>query len=123
MKRVFALLLAILTVLAVFTACAQNDATPKKLYLRVTHADGSAKEFQFTTTADNLADALIEQKLVEERAKKDGVYDVVDGEKADWSDGEAWWCFSKAGVDLTVGLEQQKIADGDRYEAVFKRGM
>lgn len=98
MKRVFALLLAILTVLAVFTACAQNDATPKKLYLRVTHADGSAKEFQFTTTADNLADALIEQKLVEERAKKDG-------------------------VDLTVGLEQQKIADGDRYEAVFKRGM
>lgn len=136
MKKILALILTLCMVLSLFVGCApaNNDSTgpenngttasaEKAVKFRVTHADGSEKDFDLKTSAENLADALIEAGLVEERAKQDGVYDVVDGEKADWNDGEAWWCFSKDGVDLTVGIEKQPIADGEQYEATFKRGM
>lgn len=125
MKRIFAMILSVCLVLSLFVGCVTENPgeTQKTISFRVTHADGTSKDFEIRTAAENLADALIEQGIVEERAKQDGVYDVVDGEKADWNDGEAWWCFSKLGVDLTVGIEQQSIADGEHYEATFKRGM
>lgn len=88
----------------------------------VTHDDGSEKEFEITTTATTLADALLQEKLVEESAQSAGLYDVVDGEKADWNDNEAWWCFYKAGEMLSVGINETTIADGETYEAVFTHG-
>lgn len=88
----------------------------------VTHDDGSEKEFEITTTATTLADALLQEKLVEESTESAGMYDVVDGEKASWDDGEAWWCFSKGGEMLPVGINETTIADGETYEAVFTHG-
>ena len=57
-----------------------------------------------------------------ESAGSAGLYDVIDGEKADWNDGEAWWCISKDGTPLSVGMKQTPLADGDHFEAVFTRG-
>lgn len=88
----------------------------------VTHDDGSEKKFEITTTATTLAGALLQENLVEESAESAGFYDVVDGEKASWDNGEAWWRFTKDGVELPTGLDETTIADGETYEAVFAHG-
>lgn len=125
MKRIIALLLTALLVCSILAGCAPQaaDNTSKAITFRVTHADTSTKDFQFTTTASTLAEALIEQGIIVAGSGDNGLYNTIDGETADWNDGESWWCFSKGGVDLTVGIEQQQITDGEHYEAIFKRGM
>ncbi|MGN1307765.1 MAG: hypothetical protein ACI4V3_08870 [Faecousia sp.] len=88
----------------------------------VTHADGSERTFELETEKSSLAEALLTEGLVAESAESAGLYDVVDGEKADWNDGEAWWCFFCNGEALTVGIAQTTLEDGASYAAVFTRG-
>ena len=71
---------------------------------------------------DNISEALLENNLVVESAGSSGLYDTVDGEMADWDDGEAWWCFSCNGEALMVGIDDTELTDGASYEAVFTRG-
>lgn len=124
MKRMTAILLLI-GMLCGLTGCyvqsAQQSET-KHITFTVIHADGTEKVFRIDTEQATLAEALKAEKLVEESADSAGLYDVVDGEKADWNDGEAWWCFSQNGEALTVGIEQVVLADGENYTAVFTRG-
>ncbi|MBQ7935662.1 MAG: hypothetical protein IJ333_04870, partial [Clostridia bacterium] len=70
--------------------------------------------------AEYLADALVEEGLIEYAA--DGLYTTIDGITADWSVDESWWCISKDGVSLNVGMNQQPIADGEHYEATYTIG-
>ncbi len=104
-----------------YVRSAQENET-MQITFAVTHADGSEKSFELETEKTNLADALLAEGLVAESAESAGLYDVVDGEKADWDDGEAWWCFFVNGEALTVGLEQTVLEDGASYAAVFTRG-
>ncbi len=120
MKRLTALLLALLLVLAL-TACA-SGGTQKEIVFEVTHADGSVKTYTIQTEAQTLAEALTKEGLIAEDAQSPGLYNLIDGELADWNDGEAWWCISKDGVSLSVGMQDTLIADGEHYEAVFSRG-
>lgn len=123
MKRITAIFLAIFLLLSL-TACMSNKQTGalKEITFEVTHADGSVKEFSIQTDAETLAEALTKEGLIVESAGSAGLYDVIDGEKADWNDGEAWWCISKDGTPLSVGMKQTPLADGDHFEAVFTRG-
>ena len=104
----------------VFSPGAQ--AGDKHLEITVTHADGTTKEFEITTSGKTLGDALLQEGLVVESTESAGLYDVVDGEKADWNDGEAWWQFLAGDAALMVGIGEQEIADGESYSAVFTRG-
>lgn len=124
MKRVLSLILAVLLLVSMLCACSgeAKETDGITITFTVTHDDGSEKKFDITTTATTLADALLQEKLVEESADSAGFYDVVDGEKASWDDGEAWWCFSKDGEALPVGIAETTIADGESYEAVFTHG-
>ena len=120
MKRLTAMLLALLLVLAL-TACA-SKGTQKEIVFEVTHADGSVKTYTIQTEAKTLAEALTKEGLISEDAQSPGLYNLIDGELADWSDGEAWWCISRDGTSLSVGMQNTIIADGEHYEAVFTRG-
>lgn len=126
MKRVLSLILAVLLLVSMLCACSgdakETETDGISITFTVTHDDGTEKKFDITTTATTLADALLQEKLVEESAESAGLYDVVDGEKADWNDNEAWWCFYKAGEMLSVGINETEIADGESYEAVFTHG-
>lgn len=119
MKRVFAALLCLCLLLGM-AGCVKEEE--KTITFSVTHADGTTKDFEITTTGKTLADALLQEGLVVESASSAGLYDVVDGEKADWSDGEAWWQFLADGTALMVGIAETEIADGEAYSAVFTRG-
>lgn len=92
----------------------------KAIVFEVVQKDGSSEEFDIATDAEYLADALVEEGLIEYAA--DGLYTTIDGTTADWSVDESWWCISKDGVSLNVGMNQQPIADGEHYEATYTIG-
>ena len=124
MKRIAAIAL-VLCLLCGLAGC-YTDSAPegsRRFTFRVIHEDGSRKVYQITASvAEPLAETLVRHGIVEESAENDGLYDVVDGERADWDDGEAWWCFRKDGQPLTVGIEDVVPENGAVYEAVFTRG-
>ena len=52
----------------------------------------------------------------------DGLYNTIGGVTADWSKDQSWWNIQKDGVALNVGMNDQPIADGEHYEAVYSNG-
>ena len=92
----------------------------KAIVFEVVQKDGSSEEFDLATDAEYLADALVEEGLIEYAA--DGFYTTINGITADWSVDESWWCITKDGVSLEVGMNQQPIADGEHYEATYTLG-
>ena len=92
----------------------------KAITFEVVLKDGSSTERTITTDAEYLADALVEEGLVEYAA--DGFYTTIDGVTADWSVDESWWCITKDGEMTSVGMNQQVIADGEHYEATYTIG-
>lgn len=92
----------------------------KAIVFEVVQKDGSSEEFDLATDAEYLADALVEEGLIEYAA--DGFYTTINGITADWSVDESWWCITKDGVSLEVGMNQQPIANGEHYEATYTLG-
>lgn len=92
----------------------------KAIIFEVVQKDGASKEYEISTDAEYLADALVEAELVEYAA--DGMYNTIAGVTADWSADESWWCISKDGTALAVGMNEQVIADGEHYEATYTIG-
>lgn len=119
MKRLLALLLLACLAISLF-ACGAKAET--KFTFVVTHGDGTEKRFEIETDKKTLGDALLEEKLVVESKSGTGLYDTIDGEKADWDDGEAWWRFTCNGESLTLGITDTALTDGATYEAIFTRG-
>ena len=122
MKRFVRILTAVL-LLCLLVGCVWEDGGGEGSFtFAVTHSDGTVKEFNISAEGKTLAEALSAEGLVTESTESAGLYDVVDGERADWNDGEAWWCYSQDGVPLMVGIQDVTPKDGDRFEAAFMRG-
>ncbi len=92
----------------------------KAITFEVVLKDGSSTEFDLSTDKEYLADALVEEGLVEYAA--DGFYTTINGVTADWSVDQGWWCITKDGEMTAVGMNQLVIADGDHYEATYTIG-
>lgn len=92
----------------------------KAIVFEVVGKDGGSKEYDISTDAEYLADALVEEGLVDYAA--DGMYNTIDGITADWSVDESWWCITKDGEMTAVGMNDQVIADGEHYEATYTIG-
>lgn len=120
---VSAIVLVALLVGAVFLwkgCSAKPETGSKALTFEVVLQDGTSKEYAMKTDAEYLADALVEEGLV--TYAEDGMYTTIADVTADWSKDESWWCISKDGVSLTVGMNDQPIADGEHYEATYTIG-
>lgn len=87
----------------------------KSIEVTVVFADKSQKEYTIQTDTEFLADALLEEKIIEEK-KSDGMYTVIAGERADYTLDNSWWCLTKDGEMASVGINEQPIADGDSFE-------
>ena len=94
----------------------------KALTVEVIHKNGETKTFDFRTDAEFLADALLEQKIVEDNQTAYGLYILTaDGETADEANQE-WWCITKGGESMMTGASETVIADGETYELTFTVG-
>ena len=93
--------------------------------LTVKVVDANAVESTFTvkTDADNLADALLDAKLVD---GEDGAYGLyikyVNGIRADYDLDKAYWSLQKNGEMMMSGASDTPVADGEQYELVYTAG-
>ena len=95
----------------------------KNISVTVIYKDKTDKEYNINTDAEFLSDALLEQGLVtEEEHNGDGMYTVIDGEKADYNIDQSWWCVTKDGEMTNAGMDDLTIADGDKYEITYTIG-
>lgn len=112
-------IIAVLLILLWKTTQQEVSEGAKTITIEVVKAEGDSKEYTFTTEAQYLADALLEQKLAEGDEGEGGLFvTTMAGLKADAGKNE-WWAFYKDGVLLTTFVSDTPIADGDRYEAVL----
>ena len=94
----------------------------KELTVSVIHKDGSQKDFEIHTDAEYLAEALLENGIVEDNQTEWGLYILTaDGETADESQQE-WWALSKDGEMTATGASDTPIADGEHYELTLTVG-
>ncbi len=110
-------LAAVLAVFAAIWYFAQPDVAEgsKEIYVTVVFADKSEKDYTVNTDAEFLADALLEEKIITEKST-DGLYTVIAGQRADYNLDKSWWCLTKGGEAVNVGLNDQPIKDGDKFE-------
>lgn len=87
----------------------------KDIKVTVVFADKSEKQYEINTDAEFLAEALLEEKIITEKSA-DGMYTVIAGERADYTLDKSWWCLTKGGEMVNVGINDQPIADGDSFE-------
>lgn len=87
----------------------------KDIEVTVVFADKTEKQYEINTDAEFLADALLEEKIITEKSS-DGMYTVIAGERADYTLDKSWWCITKGGEMVNVGINEQPIADGDSFE-------
>lgn len=71
---------------------------------------------------DNLADMLIENKIVEGDTSEYGLYiKKVNGVTADYDADGAYWGLNKGGEPTAVGASAITIKDGEHYELVYTK--
>ena len=125
-KKVIVIAAAVLAVLLIGAVVAMNAFAPethagsKTVVFELVDAQGSSEEFEIRTDAQYLADALVEAGLIE--YVDDGMYDTINGMTADWKADGAWWNIRRDGEELMVGMNDQPIADGEHYEAIYTAG-
>lgn len=111
---VLAVLIAVFAGIFIATRPETQDGA-KTVDVTVIFADKSEKEYEIKTDAEYLADALLEEKIITEKAT-DGMYTVIAGERADYTLDGSWWCVTKDGEQTQVGMNEQPVADGDNFE-------
>jgi len=110
--------LAVISMLFCITACGGQKASQgeKNITVTVVYAEKTNKKFEISTTAENLGDALLQEKIVTEEEHKTGFYTTIDGVRADYTLDKAWWCITKNGEMTTAGANDLSIADGESFE-------
>ena len=126
-KKIILGIVALVVVVAVLLGVyftMRPDATQgaKALTVTVVHGDGSEKVFDVHTDAEFLAEALLENEIVEDNQTEWGLYILTaDGETADEANQE-WWCLTKGGEAHMYGASETAIADGESYELTITVG-
>ncbi len=106
---------------AVYTEDKTFGEGAKSVDVEVKAADKSIT-FTLKTDKENLADALLEHKLVEGEDGPYGLYiKKVNGILADYDVNKAYWGLNKNGEMLMTGASDTKIADGEHYELVYAK--
>lgn len=130
-KKLLVFLLVLTTVVAMFCGCGKKkakesepapEAAGKKITVTVIHADGTSKDFEYETNAENFGDVLREEKLAEGQESETGLFvTTVDGETADDSQ-QQWWKVSVNGEMAQKGVDETPVNDGDTFELALTTG-
>ena len=107
------------------TTTQPGDTTPtdysKYFTVEVVHADGSVKTFEYGTDEDYLGAVLVAEGLIVE-SDSPGLYNIVDGETADWSVNQSYWSFLINGEMAMEGMNTTLITDGAVYRLEYTLG-
>ena len=127
MKKLFAILLAVVMVLSL-AACtaapAGQDTTAaaatKKFTVTVVHADGTSKDFQYETSEKYVGPVLQEAGLIEGNMGQYGMeITKVDGEQAIYNEDKAYWAVYEGEEYALQGIDTTPVVDGKVYKLVY----
>ncbi len=126
MKKLFALLLAVICLLS-FAACGaktvESDGSLKKFTVTVVHADGTEKEFAYESAEANVGPVLEAAGLIKGNAGPYGLeITEVDGEAAIYETDGAYWAVYVGEEYALSGIDTTPITDGGVYKLVYTRG-
>ena len=125
------LIIALATVVAIiaiflgiyFATRPETTQGAKAFTVTVIHADGSAADFTYHTDEEYLGAAVIAEGLIEGEEGPYGMYiKVVDGEKAVYEEGGAYWCLYVGEEYATQGIDLTPVNDGDTFKLVYTIG-
>ncbi len=94
----------------------QGKTGDKVISVTIVNQDKTQKLFKISTDSKTLGGALLQRNLVTPEEYKDGFYTQINGIRADYKLDGAWWCFTKNGEELSEGVNQHYIKDGDCFE-------
>ncbi len=115
---VLVVLIAAVAVVFITTRPETDDGT-KEITVTVVSKEKEEKVFEIDTDAEYLGEALLEEKIVNEDEYASGFYTVINGKKADYNVDQSWWCVTKDGEMTSVGMNEQPILDGDKFEITY----
>ena len=92
-----------------------NDGD-KDISVTIVYQDKTKKEYNISTNAEFLGDALLQENLVKPEEHKTGYYLYIDSARADYNLDKAWWCVTENGEMAQVGINQLVVDDGDKFE-------
>ncbi len=129
MKKLFALLLAVLMVCSL-VACgaAQVEETPDpeknpalaSITVTVVHGNGDTKEFTYKTDEEFLGPLLEAEGVIEGNAGPYGMeITKVDGEQAIYDEDKAYWALYEGEEYALQGIDTTPIADGATYKLEY----
>ena len=93
----------------------------KTVTVTVVHKDGTEKVFTYQTNEAFLGAVLYAEGLIVESASA-GMFDTVDGEKADWNVDQSYWALYIGEDYAMTGVDTTPISDGDTFKLVYTRG-
>ena len=127
MKKILTMLLVLAMVLSL-AACGisgekettQGATESKKFTVTVVHADGSSKDFTYETTEEFVGPVLEEAGLIKGNRGAYGLeISEVDGEKAVYSEDNAYWAVYEGEEYALQGIDTTPVVDGGVYKLVY----
>jgi hypothetical protein len=94
----------------------------KTITVTVVHQNKTEKTFTYKTDADYLGDVLYAEGLIKAESIDDGMFNIVDGEKADWNENKSYWSLYVGEEYAMQGVETTPIRDGDSFKLVYTIG-
>ena len=106
---------------ALYTENTEIGEGDTKIQVEV-EAEDKKITFTVNTNAETLAEALIENSLIEGEDGQYGIYiKVVNGIRADYDKDKRYWALYKNGEYLMTGADTTPIANGEHYELVYSK--
>ncbi len=124
MKKFLVIVALVLALAMTFCACSQAKTTEgeKSFTVTVVHADGTSKDFSYTSDELYVGAVLQEDGLLEGEEGEFGLYvKVVDGEKAVYEEDGAYWGFYVNGEYAAQGIDLTPIEDGAVYKLEYTK--
>jgi hypothetical protein len=94
----------------------------KTITVTVVHQNKTEKTFTYKTDAEYLGDVLYAEGLIKAENVDDGMFNIVDGEKADWNENKSYWSLYVGEEYAMQGVETTPIRDGDSFKLVYTIG-
>ena len=123
MKKILAILVSLLVLVSLFGCGKKTQEGQKSFTLVVVHADGTEKEFSYTTTEEYLGAVLQAEGVIQGSQGPYGMMiESVDGEKAVYETDGAYWALYEGEAYALQGIDLTPITDGGVYKLVYEKG-
>lgn len=126
-KKILIAVVVLVAVIAVlvgvwFATRPETAEGDKTITVEVVHSDGSTKTFTYHTNEEYLGTVLYGAELIKAEGVDDGMFNIVDGEKADWNENKSYWSLYVGEEYAMTGVDTTPINDGDTFKLVYTIG-